>query len=155
MRSFFADFRTFIQRGNVIDLAVAVIIGAAFGKIVTSLVGDMLMPLIGIATQSVDIARLSYEMPNPADPTKTLATLKYGAFLQACIDFLLIAFCVFLLVKGVNALYKAPAPAPPAQEKLLTEIRDLLKANLEKPKDDVAKPAAPAIDLHAVKPAPP
>jgi large conductance mechanosensitive channel len=142
--SFFSDFRTFIQRGNVIDLAVGVIIGAAFGKIVSSLVGDMLMPLIGIVTQGIDIAGLSYAMPNPADPSKTLVTLKYGAFFQTCLDFLIIAFCVFLLVKGVNALYKAPTPEPPPQEKLLTEIRDLLKSSLEKPKDDAAKPAAPA-----------
>jgi large conductance mechanosensitive channel len=125
--AFFAEFKAFIQRGSVIDLAVGVIIGAAFGKIVTSLVGDILMPLIGILTQGINIAGLSYEMPNPADPTKVLVTLKYGSFLQSGIDFLIIAFCVFLLVKAVNALHKKEEPQPPPQEKLLAEIRDLLK----------------------------
>lgn len=125
------EFKKFIQRGNVIDLAVGVIIGAAFGKIVASLVGDILMPLIGIVTSGVNIAGLSYDLPNPTDPTKVLVTLKYGSFLQASIDFLIIAFCVFLLVKAVNSMQKKeePLPAEPtAQEKLLTEIRDLLKA---------------------------
>lgn len=128
-----SEFKAFIQRGNVIDLAVAVIMGGAFGKIVTSLVGDLVMPLIGILTQSVNIADLQYKLPNPTDPDKVLATLKYGAFLQAGIDFLLIALCVFFLVKAVNAVQrKEPEPPKPveltAQEKLLTEIRDLLKA---------------------------
>ena len=124
------EFKAFIQRGNVIDLAVAVIMGAAFGKIVTSLVGDLVMRLVGIVTRSVNIAELKYELVSPSDPEKVLATLKYGAFLQAGIDFLLIAFCVFLLVKAVNTLHKKEDPKPPeptAQEKLLMEIRDLLK----------------------------
>jgi large conductance mechanosensitive channel len=90
------EFKTFIQRGNVIDLAVAVIIGAAFGKIVASLVGDVIMPLIGIVTQGVNISSLNLTLGE--------AVLKYGAFLQAVIDFLIIAFCVFLLVKAINAL---------------------------------------------------
>src|SRR5262245_28920606 len=126
---FFQEFKAFIKRGNVIDLAVAVIIGAAFGKIVTSLVTDLMMPLIGIATQSVNLATWQYELPNPADANKPLAVLKYGAFLQASIDFLIIAFCVFLLVKLVNMIHAEP-PKPvelTIQEKLLTEIRDLLK----------------------------
>jgi large conductance mechanosensitive channel len=128
--SWFSDFKAFIQRGNVIDLAVAVIMGAAFGKIVTSLVGDLVMPLIGIVTKSVSLVDMKYELPNPADPDKVLATLKYGSFLQTGIDFFIVAFCVFLLVKLVNMIHKSE-PSKPAelttQEKLLTEIRDLLK----------------------------
>ncbi len=130
------EFKAFIQRGNVIDLAVAVVMGAAFGKIVASLVGDLMMPLVGIVTQSVSLADLKYDLPNPADPDKILTTLKYGAFLQASIDFLLIALCVFFVVKAVNMLYKKedPKPAEPtAQEKLLMEIRDLLKAKQQAP----------------------
>jgi large conductance mechanosensitive channel len=128
------EFKAFIQRGNVIDLAVAVIMGAAFGKIVTSLVSDLVMPLIGIATQSVNLATLQYDLPSPTDPNKVLATLKYGSFLQAGIDFLIIALCVFLLVKAVNALQKKGDPKPAdltTQEKLLTEIRDLLQTRRE------------------------
>jgi large conductance mechanosensitive channel len=132
---FFEEFKAFIQRGNVIDLAVAVIIGAAFGKIVTSLVSDIIMPVIGLITQGVNIAGLKYEMPNPTSPEKTLVTLTYGNFLQASLDFFIIAFCVFLLVKAVNAVHKKEEPKPPEptpQEKLLAEIRDLLKAKSEK-----------------------
>ena len=112
------------------DLAVGVIIGAAFGKIVASLVADLLMPIIGLMTLGIDVAKLSYEVPNPVDPEKIWVTLKYGSFLQASIDFLIIAFCVFLLVKAVNALHKKedPKAEPTEQEKLLMEIRDLLKA---------------------------
>jgi large conductance mechanosensitive channel len=131
-----SEFKTFIQRGNVIDLAVGVIMGAAFGKIVGSLVADVLMPIVGLMTRGVDVAKLSYDLPNPADPAKILVTLKYGNFLQASIDFLLIAVCVFLLVKAVNTLNKKEAPKPPEptpQEKLLAEIRDLLKAKQEPP----------------------
>lgn len=120
------EFKAFIQRGNVIDLAVAVIIGAAFGKIVSSLVQDIMMPLIGIATGGVNIAKLSVPLGE--------AQLNYGAFLQAVIDFFIIAFCVFWLVKAINALNvqkllagEAKAPELTLQEKLLTEIRDLLK----------------------------
>lgn len=128
--SLLSEFKTFVHRGNVIDLAVGVIIGAAFSKIVASLVADILMPIIGLMTQGIDVAKLSYEVPNPIDPEKTWVTLKYGSFLQASIDFLIIAFCVFLLVKMVNSLNRSedPKPEPTGQEKLLMEIRDLLKA---------------------------
>lgn len=125
-----AEFKAFIQRGNVIDLAVAVIIGAAFGKIVNSLVADVLTPLLGIATQGGDIFS-GLDIPLYAN-----AQIKVGAFLQAVLNFLIISFCVFLLVKGVNAirLEKVFAGEPKAaelttQEKLLTEIRDLLKGS--------------------------
>ncbi len=127
--SMVSEFTSFIKRGNVMDLAVGVIIGAAFGKIVTSVVGDMLMPVIGLVLGGIDFTALALTIGGTeAAPV----LLKYGAFIQAIVDFLIIAFCVFLLVKGVNALQKpAPAaapPEPPADVKLLTEIRDLLKA---------------------------
>ena len=123
-----AEFKEFIQKGNVVDMAVGVIIGAAFGKIVTSAVGALLMPPIGLATGGMDFKSMKFVIGGtPEAPV----TINYGSFIQTSIDFLIIAFCVFLLVKGVNALRRpAPAPAapePPAEEKLLTEIRDLLR----------------------------
>jgi large conductance mechanosensitive channel len=123
-----AEFREFIQRGNVVDMAVGVIIGAAFGKIVSALVDGVLMPPVGLATGGVNFSELRLAIGgSPEAPV----TLNYGAFLQTTIDFLIIAFCVFLLVKAVNKLRKpeaAPAPAePPEDVKLLTEIRDLLR----------------------------
>ena len=126
--SIVSEFKEFIQKGNVVDMAVGVIIGAAFGKIVTSVVGDLLMPPIGLATGGMDFKSMKLVIGGtPEAPV----TINYGSFIQTSIDFLIIAFCVFLLVKGVNALRRpAPAPAapePPAEEKLLTEIRDLLR----------------------------
>jgi large conductance mechanosensitive channel len=123
-----AEFREFIQRGNVVDMAVGVIMGAAFGRIVSSVVGDVLMPPVGVVTGGVDFKGLKLEIGGtPEAPV----TINYGMFLQNVIDFLIIAACVFLLVKAVNSLKKpAPAPAPaepPEDVKLLTEIRDLLK----------------------------
>ena len=124
-----SEFQAFIKRGNVMDLAVGVIIGAAFGKIVSSVVGDVLMPVIGLVLGGVNFTALSFAIGG-TDEAPVL--LKYGAFIQAIIDFLIIAFCVFLLVKAVNAMQKpAPAaapPEPPADVKLLTEIRDLLRS---------------------------
>ena len=123
------EFKEFIQRGNVIDMAVGVIMGAAFGRIVSSLVDGLLMPPIGLATGGVNFASLKAVIGGTAQAP---VTLNYGAFIQTVIDFLIVAFCVFMLVKGVNRLKKpAPAPppdpGPPADIKLLTEIRDLLK----------------------------
>ncbi len=127
--SMMSEFRAFIQRGNVMDLAVGVIIGGAFGKIVSSVVGDVLMPAIGLVLGGIDFTSLAFHIGGTAEAP---VLLKYGAFIQAVIDFLIIAFCVFLLVKGVNALQKpkaaGPPPEPPADVKLLGEIRDLLKA---------------------------
>ena len=122
------EFKEFIQRGNVIDMAVGVIIGAAFGKIVASIVNDVLMPPVGLASGGVDFKALKLVIGGtPEAPV----TINYGVFLQTTIDFLIIAFCVFLLVKAVNKM-KKPAPPPAAPEpsdevKLLTEIRDLLR----------------------------
>lgn len=140
------EFKQFIQRGNVIDLAVGVIMGAAFGKIVNSIVADIIMPPIGYLINGVDFKDLKFELskvavtvPNPDKAGETMTTfqtvsINYGNFLQTSFDFLIIAFCVFLLVKGINRLNakKAAEPAKPAelsaQERLLTEIRDLLKS---------------------------
>jgi large conductance mechanosensitive channel len=125
----FGEFRDFIQRGNVIDMAVGVIMGAAFGRIVSSLVDGLLMPPIGLVTGGVNFSNLKAVI---GGTEKSPVTLNYGVFIQNVIDFLIVAFCVFLLVKAVNQLKKPapppPAPAePPADIKLLTEIRDLLR----------------------------
>jgi large conductance mechanosensitive channel len=122
------EFRDFIARGNVVDLAVGVIIGGAFGAIVKSLVDQVIMPPIGLITGGADFAQLKVVL-KPA-----VAATKAGAFLNTIIQFAIIAAAVFLMVKGVNALRRekaadpAPDPAPTASETLLTEIRDLLKA---------------------------
>jgi large conductance mechanosensitive channel len=122
------EFREFINRGNVIDLATAVIIGAAFTAIVNSLVGDIIMPLVGILLNGLDFTSLSVKVGN--------ATLTYGNFIQAVVNFLFVAFVVFLLVRSLNKLQKIivkekekeEIPSGPTSEELLTEIRDLLKA---------------------------
>src|SRR5688572_9912406 len=116
------EFREFAVKGNVMDLAVGVIIGAAFGKIIGSVVEDMIMPLIGTLMGGLDFSSLAIKVGT--------ATIKYGKFLQTCLDFLIIAWVVFLLVKAVNRLRRQDPPAaaaPPRQEVLLEEIRDLLK----------------------------
>jgi len=129
------EFKEFAVKGNVVDLAVGIIIGGAFGKIVTSIVNDVIMPPIGLLLGKVDFSNLfinlsGTEAASLADAKKAgLATLNYGLFLNTCIEFLIVAFAVFLLVKQINRLKKeAPAApaAPPADVKLLTEIRDLL-----------------------------
>ena len=123
---FFAEFKTFIARGNVMDMAVGVIIGGAFSNITTSLINDIVMPLLGILTGSISFAELEVSI-GPA-------VITYGNFIQAVLNFLIMAFVVFCLVKALNSLHRkkeaAPPPPPPepsAEEKLLTEIRDLLK----------------------------
>jgi large conductance mechanosensitive channel len=132
------EFRDFATKGNVLDLAVGIIIGGAFGKIVSSLVADVLMPPIGYLVGGMDFKELKFTL-NPAalDPTGALkhaaVTINYGMFLQQLVDFAIIAFAIFMVVKGANYLQrkKAEAPAPPAEPtadvKLLIEIRDLLK----------------------------
>jgi len=133
--SMLKEFKEFASRGNVVDLAVGVIIGGAFGKIVSSLVTDVIMPPIGVLLGKVDFSNLfvnlsGKDVASVADAKKAgLATLNYGLFLNTTIEFLIVAFAVFLLVKQINRLKKEapPAPAePPADVKLLTEIRDLL-----------------------------
>jgi large conductance mechanosensitive channel len=129
---FMKEFREFAMRGNVVDLAVGLIIGAAFGKIVSSLVGDVLMPPLGLLIGGVDFTDLSITL-RQATESAGAVTLRYGAFIQTLVDFVIIAFAIFLVVKGMNTLKRkkeeAPtAPAPPSPEiTLLSEIRDLLK----------------------------
>lgn len=126
------EFKDFAMKGNVIDLAVAVIIGGAFGKIVTSLVNDVLMPAIGVLMGSVNFTNLKYVI-SPADGDVAEVAILYGNFIQSIVDFLIVAFSIFLFIKLLSARKKkeaaAPAPAPePAKELLvLEEIRDLLK----------------------------
>jgi len=128
------EFREFAVRGNVVDLAVGVIIGAAFGKIVSSLVGDMVMPLLGLVVGGIDFSDMAITL-KPALGETPAVLLSYGKFVQAIVDFTLVAFAIFMVVKLINRLRRqeaaAPAPAAPpaptAEEKLLTEIRDLLK----------------------------
>ena len=135
---FFKEFKEFAMKGNVMDMAVGVIIGGAFGKIVSSLVNDILMPPIGALLGNVNFTDLRLDISNIAG--KAAETLEpvywnYGAFIQQCIDFTILALCVFLMVKLMNRLMKkkeeapqpAPEPAPTKEELLLAEIRDLLK----------------------------
>jgi large conductance mechanosensitive channel len=126
------EFKAFVLRGNVVDLAVAVVIGGAFGKIVTSLVNDLIMPIIGLILGGVSFTNLKYVI-TPASEGVEEAAIRYGAFIQSMVDFVIIAFAIFLVVKLINRMRKkqeeAPAapPEPPRQEVLLEEIRDLLK----------------------------
>ena len=124
------EFKAFVMRGNVVDLAVGVVIGAAFGRIVTSLVGDVIMPPIGLAIGGVDFSQLAWVL-KPAVGDKPAVVLALGKFVQAIVDFLIIAFVIFLVVKAVNRLKREePAPPPPGpspSERLLGEIRDLLR----------------------------
>lgn len=126
------EFKKFAMRGNVVDMAVGIIIGAAFGKIVSSFVADVIMPPIGILIGGVDFSNLAFTIQAAAGDVAAV-TLNYGKFIQTVLDFLIIAFAIFMVIKAMNALQKKEAavpPAPPApskQEILLTEIRDLLK----------------------------
>ena len=125
MNKFLNEFKAFAMRGNVIDMAVGVIIGGAFGKIVSSLVDDVLMPLIGTIVGGIDFTSLALTIGE--------AKITYGNFLQNILDFIIVAFSIFLFIKGISSLSKkkedepAPAPEPSNEEKLLAEIRDLLK----------------------------
>jgi large conductance mechanosensitive channel len=141
--SMLKEFKEFAMRGNVVDMAVGIIIGAAFGKIVTSVVNDVIMPPIGKMMGGVNFSDLFISL----EPTKTqgltslakakeagAAVIAYGSFVNTVIDFIIVAFCIFLIIKAMNTLKKKPAPAPAAppppsaQEKLLMEIRDTLRA---------------------------
>lgn len=141
MKKFFTEFKEFAMRGNVMDMAVGVVIGAAFGKITTSLVNDVFMPLIGLLIGGIDLGQLNVvlkpEVLDEAGEVVTAAvTLGLGTFLSTILDFILVAFVIFLVVKGINKLHtlgkKDEEPEPeepetPTAEELLTEIRDLLK----------------------------
>jgi large conductance mechanosensitive channel len=127
-----SEFKEFAMKGNVVDMAVGVIIGTAFGKIVSSLVADVIMPPLGKLLAGVNFSELSWVVA--AGPDGMPIQLKYGAFIQTIFDFIIIAFVLFLALKGINRLKKpavpapnAPPPAPPRSEALLEEIRDLLK----------------------------
>ena len=145
MKKFFEEFKTFAMRGNVIDMAVGVVIGGAFGKITTSIVNDIIMPLISMLTGGIDFSNWKWvlreavmEIGTDGIPVETVAevSVKFGNTIAIILDFIIIAFAVFCMVRFLNSLHRkkeeAPAapPAPPepsAEEKLLTEIRDLLK----------------------------
>jgi large conductance mechanosensitive channel len=124
------EFKEFAMKGNVIDMAVGIVIGAAFGKIVSALVGSILMPAIGMLMGGVDFSGLSVVLGTDARSGEPVV-LQYGQFIQALIDFLIIAAAIFMALKGINKMKKPPAAAapagPPREEVLLTEIRDLLK----------------------------
>ena len=131
----FSEFREFIARGNVVDLAVGVIIGAAFNDIVKVLVDQVVMPPIGMLLSGVDFSNLAIVLKpdDPATAASELVAIQYGALINAGLKFLIVAWVVFMIVKAVNAIRRAPPPAdaptaPPPQEALLIEIRDLLKA---------------------------
>lgn len=131
------------MRGNVIDMAVGVVIGAAFGKIVSSLVNDIIMPVVGVLTNGTNFSEYKWVIQKGVTEGTEVITpevaVTWGAFVQTVIDFLIIAFCIFLAIKAINRLKRQPEPEPepekpaaPTQEELLTEIRDLLKKDLEK-----------------------
>ncbi|MDO4320131.1 MAG: large-conductance mechanosensitive channel protein MscL [Bacteroidales bacterium] len=145
MKKFFSEFKEFAMKGNVIDMAVGVIIGAAFGKIVTSLVNDIIMPGVGVLTGGANFSEYKYVLKQAVIDGTTQevitpeAAITWGAFVQTIVDFLIVAFCIFMAIKFMNKLKRQKeepaaeeAPAGPSQEELLTEIRDLLKAQNDK-----------------------
>ena len=125
------EFKAFVMRGNVVDMAVGVIIGGAFGKIVTSLVNDIFMPIIGMILGNVDFTSLEIKLGEPVEGAQQ-AAIKYGMFIQEIVNFLIIALCIFMFIKLITKMQKkkeeepAPAPEPTKEEVLLTEIRDAL-----------------------------
>ncbi len=126
------EFKAFAMRGNVVDMAVGIIIGVAFGKIVSSLVSDVIMPPIGMLLGGVDFSSFLLTLKG-ASGDMAAVTINYGVFINTVVDFLIVAFAIFMVVKGINSLKRkeeekpAAPPAPPKQEVLLSEIRDLLK----------------------------
>ncbi len=134
MKSFLAEFKAFAMRGNAVDLAIGVVIGAAFGKIVTSLVDDVIMPLLGLMTGGINFTGLAWTL-REASGTVPAVIFKYGAFLNTIINFLIIAFAIFIVMKQMNRFIKKneekkveESPKPTKEEMLLTEIRDLLQS---------------------------
>jgi large conductance mechanosensitive channel len=130
--SMMSEFRDFAMRGNVVDMAVGIVIGGAFGKIVSSFVNDVLMPPIGMALGGVDFSDLAMILKEASGDVAAV-TVNYGSFIQTVIDFIIIAFAIFMVIKAMNSLKKkeeekpAAPPKPSAEETLLTEIRDLLQ----------------------------
>lgn len=143
MKKFLTEFKEFAMRGNVVDMAVGVIIGGAFGKIVTSLVNDIIMPGVGVLTGGTNFSEFKFVIQqgvtNGTEVITPEVAITWGAFVQTIVNFLIIAFCIFVAIKAMNKFKKAeaaPEPAPeapaaPTQEELLAEIRDLLKAQAE------------------------
>ena len=137
MKKLLEEFKAFVMRGNVVDMAVGVIIGGAFGKIVTSLVNDIFMPIIGMIIGNIDFTSLEIKLGEPVEGTEQ-AAIRYGAFIQEIVNFLIIALCIFMVIKVINKLQKkkeevpAPAPEPTKEEVLLTEIRDALNKMADK-----------------------
>ena len=137
MKKLLEEFKAFVMRGNVVDMAVGVIIATAFGKIVTSLVNDIFMPIIGMILGNVNFSSLEIKLGEPVEGTEQ-AAIRYGAFIQEIVNFLIIALCIFMVIKVINKLQKkkeeapAPAPEPTKEEVLLTEIRDALNKIAEK-----------------------
>ena len=133
----FDEFKAFVMRGNVVDMAVGVIIGGAFGKIVTSLVNDIFMPIIGMILGNVDLTSLEIKLGEPVEGAEQ-AAIRYGMFIQEIVNFLIIALCIFMVIKVINKMQKkkeeapAPAPEPTKEEVLLTEIRDALNKIADK-----------------------
>ena len=137
--SFFKEFKEFAMRGNVIDMAVGVVIGAAFGKIISSLVDDIIMPLVGVVTGGMNFTDYKWVIQKAGVDSQTQevltpeVTMNWGSWVQTLVDFIIVAFCIFVAIKAINQLKRkkeeapAPAPAPTKEEVLLTEIRDLLK----------------------------
>ncbi len=141
MGKFIQEFKEFAMRGNVIDMAIGVVVGGAFGKIVTSLVNDIIMPGVGVLTGGINFSDYKFVIQKGVTEGTEIITpevaITWGSFVQTIIDFLIIAFCIFLAIKAINK-FKKPveevpaAPAGPTQEELLTEIRDLLKDQAKK-----------------------
>ena len=131
------EFKAFVMRGNVVDMAVGVIIGGAFGKIVTSLVNDIFMPIIGMIIGNVDFTSLEIKLGEPVEGAQQ-AAIRYGMFIQEIVNFLIIAFCIFMFIKLIAKIQKkkdetpAPAPEPTKEEVVLTEIRDALNKMADK-----------------------
>jgi len=144
MKGFLKEFQSFAMRGNVMDMAVGVIIGGAFGKIASSLVSDIIMPPIGVLIGGIDFVDLAFTLKQASvDATGQAVpavTINYGSFIQTILNFVIIAFAIFLMIKGINGLYRKkteeaaatppPPPSPTKEEQLLTEIRDLLKKKI-------------------------
>lgn len=137
--SFLKEFKEFAMRGNVIDMAVGVVIGAAFGKIISSLVDDIIMPLVGVVTGGINFTDYKWVIQKAVVDSQTQevltpeVTMNWGSWVQTLVDFIIVAFCIFVAIKAINQLKRkkeeapAPVPAPSKEEVLLTEIRDLLK----------------------------